>query len=83
MVACMFSGRGMVACMISVIRDVRAGRGRLRSTKYRGGADLVLTRSHRRSSALRRLTLLLATDCGFTVSSVNYGTAPKTCTAGS
>ena len=24
----LFSGRGMVACMISVMRDVRAGRGR-------------------------------------------------------
>jgi carboxymethylenebutenolidase len=79
----LFHGRGRVACMISVMRDVRAGRGRsfdaieatrvwLEARKDCTGRIGVIGYCMGGGFAL-----LLAADRGFTVSSVNYGTAPK------
>jgi len=79
----LFHGRGKLACMISVMRDVRAGRGRsfdeieaarvwLRAREDCTGRIGVIGYCMGGGFAL-----LLAANRSFTVSSVNYGTAPK------
>ncbi len=79
----LFSGRGMVTCMFSAMRDVRSGR-------RRSFDDIEAARAWRaaRDDCTGRIgvigycmgggfALMLAADRGFSVSSVNYGTAPK------
>ena len=72
-----------MACMIAVMRDVRAGTGKI-VRRHRGGAG----RLEAWEDCTGRIgvigycmgggfALLLSADRGFTVSSVNYGTAPK------
>lgn len=79
----LFCGRGKVTCMISIMRDVRAGRGWSFDNIEAARAWL-----QARDDCTGRIgvigycmgggfALLLAADRGFTVASVNYGTAPK------
>lgn len=79
----LFHGRGKVACLISVMREVRAGQG--------GSFDDIAaaqTWLKAREDCTGKIgvigfcmgggfALLFAADRGFNVSSVNYGTAPK------
>jgi carboxymethylenebutenolidase len=79
----LFAGRGKLACMISVMRDARSGRGR--SFDDIEAARAWLAAREECSGTIGvigycmggGLSLLLAPGRGFTVSSVNYGTAPK------
>ncbi len=79
----LFSRRGMVSCMISVMQDVRAGRGR--SFDDIEAARVWLGAREDCTSSIGVIgfcmgggfALMLAADRGFSVSSVNYGTAPK------
>jgi carboxymethylenebutenolidase len=79
----LFHGRGKLACMVTVMREARARRGR-------SFDDIDATRAWLagRQDCTGRvgvigycmgggLALLLAPDRGFKVASVNYGTAPK------
>jgi carboxymethylenebutenolidase len=79
----LFHGRGKAACIISVMRDVGAGKGRsydeieavrawLEAREDCTGAIGVIGYCMGGGFAL-----MLAPDRGFAVSSVNYGTAPK------
>ncbi|MGZ6963719.1 MAG: dienelactone hydrolase family protein [Acidimicrobiia bacterium] len=79
----LFHGRGRLACMVSVMRDVRARRGRsfddIETTRawLEGRDDCTSAIGVIGYCLGGGLALLLAPDRGFVVSSVNYGTAPK------
>lgn len=79
----LFQRRGSVRCMVAVMRDVRAGRGRTFDD-----IDAARTWLTERSDCSDKigiigfcmgggLALLLAPDHGYAAASVNYGTAPR------
>lgn len=79
----LFHGRSRVACMVTVMREVRAGRGRtfddIEATRaWLAGRDDCTGRVGVIGFCMGGgLALLLAPDRGFDAASVNYGTAPK------
>jgi carboxymethylenebutenolidase len=79
----LFHGRGKLASMISVMRDVRAERGRSYDDIEAARASLGARNDCTGATGVigfcmgGGLALMLAPRQGFSVSSVNYGTAPK------
>jgi carboxymethylenebutenolidase len=79
----LFAGRGKLACMISVMRDVRAGKGKTFDDIEAARVWMVAREDCTGAIGVigycmgGGLSLLLAPSGGYSVSSVNYGTAPK------
>jgi len=79
----LFAGRGTMTCMISIMREARAREGRTFEDLETARAFWVAREDCTGATGVigycmgGGLALLLAPDRGFTVSSVNYGTASK------